>query len=69
LPDELFGGETPIHVDEYTAIFAADITRQALQFYPVIIPDAKVTSYEGRNVGDERYDTVQIEEIGTLGFW
>jgi len=61
----LFGGEPSVHVEgEETEIFAADITRQTLQFSPVIIPDFTVTSYEGRFIGDELYNTVRIEEIG-----
>jgi len=59
---------TPVPSRDQIAIFAADIPRQALQLSPVIIPDDTFTSYEGRFVADERYDTVRIEEIGTRGF-
>jgi len=42
LLDKLFGGETLVNVlSKQTAMFAADITHQALQLSPFIIPDGK----------------------------
>jgi len=70
LTDKLFGGESLVHIEgKYTAIFTADITRQALQLSTVIIPDRRVESYEGCYVVDERCDTVRIEEVGSRGLW
>ena len=52
---------------EKTAIFATDVTRQALQLSLVIIRDCTVAFYERLNIGNERYDAVRIEVVGNRG--
>jgi len=50
---------------EWTAIFATDVIRQALQLSHVIIGDCTVASYKRLKVGNERYGAVRIEVVGT----
>ena len=52
---------------EWTAIFATDVIRQALQLSHVIIRDCRVAFYESLNVGNVRNEAVRIEVVGTRG--
>ena len=64
--DKLLRDVSQVRVEgEYTAIFAADFTRQALKLFLVIIRDCTFASYERLNIGNERYDAVRIEVVGT----
>jgi len=54
----------PIHVEgKHIAVFAADVTSQALQL-SVTVPGRGVTFYEGQDIGHERYDAERIKIVG-----
>ena len=64
--DELFRVVAPIHVEgEWTAVFAAHVTRQTLLLSPVIVPGRAVEFNELLDVGYKRYQAIAIKVVGT----